>query len=88
MAGTAYDDLHEETTLNCTLCKQGTTKRGLVTVTLERSGTVVVVRDVPADVCQNCQEYYLDEPVATRVYAQANDAVARRSEVEIVRYAA
>lgn len=74
--------------MTCTLCKQGATAQGRVTVTLERSGTVVVIRDVPADVCENCQEYYLDEPVAVRVYALADEAVGRRSEIEIVRYAA
>jgi hypothetical protein len=33
-------------------------------------------------------EYYLDEGVAHKVYAQAEEAVRRHAEVEIVRYAA
>jgi hypothetical protein len=49
---------------------------------------VVVVRDVPAEVCENCGEYYLDGPVAERVYRQGEAAVERRAEVEILRYAA
>jgi hypothetical protein len=48
----------------------------------------VVVRDVPADVCENCGEYYLDSPVAQEVYQRAEAAVARNAEVEILRYAA
>jgi YgiT-type zinc finger domain-containing protein len=60
----------------------------MVTVTLERGKTVVVVRDVPADVCENCGEYYLDSTVAQEVYRRAEAAVARNAEVEIVRYAA
>lgn len=72
----------------CTLCKNGATRPGTVTVTLERGKTVVVVRDVPADVCENCGEYYLDSPVAQEVYQRAEAAVARNAEVEILHYAA
>ena len=74
--------------MTCVLCKHGTTHRGTVTVTLERGKTVVVVRDVPADVCENCGEYYLDSSVAQEVYQRAEAAVARNAEVEILHYAA
>ena len=74
--------------MTCALCKNGATRRGTVTITLERGKTVVVVRDVPADVCENCGEYYLDSSVAQAVYQRAEAAVARNAEVEILRYAA
>ena len=74
--------------MKCVLCKSGETRPGTVTVTLERGKTVVVVRDVPAAVCGNCGEYYLDNDVAQRVYERAKEAVARDAEVEILRYAA
>jgi YgiT-type zinc finger domain-containing protein len=61
---------------------------GTATVTLQRQQTVVVIKDVPAQVCQDCGEYYLDESVTRRVYQQAEDAVKRQAEVEIIRYAA
>jgi YgiT-type zinc finger domain-containing protein len=50
--------------------------------------TTVLIKETPADVCQNCGEYYLDETVTRKVYAQAEEAVERRAEVEILRYAA
>jgi len=59
-----------------------------VTVTLQRGETVVPVKEVPAAVCRNRGEYYLDEAAARKVHAQAEDAVSRRTEVEILRYAA
>jgi YgiT-type zinc finger domain-containing protein len=74
--------------MTCVLCKNGATRRGTVTVTLERGKTVVVVRDVPADVCENCGEYYLDSSVAQEVYQRAEAAVACNAEVEILHYAA
>ncbi len=74
--------------MKCVLCRSGETRPGTVTVTLERGKTVVVVRDVPAEVCGNCGEYYLDSAVGQRVYERAEAAVERNAEVEILRYAA
>jgi YgiT-type zinc finger domain-containing protein len=74
--------------MKCVLCKNGETRLRTVTVTLERGKTVVVVRDVPADVCGNCGEYYLESSVAERVYQRAEAAVERNAEVEILRNAA
>ena len=74
--------------MKCMICRQGETMPGLATVTLERGPTVVIVRKVPAEVCRNCGEYYLDEAVATKVYREAEAAAARHAEVEILRYAA
>lgn len=74
--------------MKCVICKHGETAPGLVTVTLQRGGTVVIMREVPAAVCRNCGEYYLDEAVAAKVYREAEAAVARHAEVEILRYAA
>jgi YgiT-type zinc finger domain-containing protein len=74
--------------VNCVICKTGYTAPGKVTVTLQRGESVVVIKDVPAEVCADCGEYYLDEVVTARVYALADDAVARHAEVEVLRYAA
>ncbi|MDN5848606.1 MAG: type II toxin-antitoxin system MqsA family antitoxin [Nitrococcus sp.] len=74
--------------MNCVICKTGSTASGRATVTLERGNTVVVVKGVPAQVCEDCGEYYLNEAVAARVYSQGEAAVARHAEVEVLRYAA
>ncbi len=74
--------------MKCVLCKQGETKPGKVTVTLQRDETTVIIKDVPADVCENCGEYYLASTVTTRVLSMAEDAVKKKAEVEILRYAA
>lgn len=74
--------------MKCVICKSGETVPGEATVTLQRGETVVVIKGVPAQVCRDCGEYYLDDSVAERIYAQAEDAVRRNAEVEILRYAA
>jgi YgiT-type zinc finger domain-containing protein len=74
--------------MKCVICKTGEARSGHATVTLERSGAVIIVKGVPASICDNCGEYYLAANIAERVYAQAEDAVERKAEVEIVNYAA
>jgi len=74
--------------MKCTICKTGYTHPGITTVTLQRANTVVVIRDVPAEICEDCGEYYLSEAIARRVYADAEETAHRRVEVEIQRYAA
>ena len=74
--------------MKCVICKTGETQPGRVTVTLQRGEATVLIKDTPAEVCQNCGEYYLDEAVTRHVYGQAEEAVQRRAEVTILRYAA
>ncbi|HIJ85940.1 MAG: uncharacterized protein HW380_1349 [Magnetococcales bacterium] len=73
--------------MKCALCRHGSTLPGKTTVTLEREGTIVVIRDCPADVCQQCGEYYLNEITTEKIFAVAQDAANRHAEVEMVRYA-
>ena len=74
--------------MTCVICRVGEMHAGRVNVTLERGSTTVLLRDVPAEVCDNCGEYYLSEETTRRVLALAEDAVRRGTEIEILRYAA
>jgi len=74
--------------MNCVICKQGQTQAGLVTVTLDREGAIVVFKRVPAEVCENCGEYYLSDEVTGELLKRAEEAIASGAEVEIRRYAA
>ena len=74
--------------MKCVICKHGETAPGHATVTLERAATVAVIRDVPAQVCQDCGEYYLDAATSARILTMGEEAVAHQVDVEIRRYAA
>jgi YgiT-type zinc finger domain-containing protein len=74
--------------MTCVICRTGSTSLGKATVTLQRENSVVVIKDVPSQICGDCGEYYLDEIVAQKVYALAEEAVKRNAEVEILHYAA
>ena len=74
--------------MRCVICKNGQTQLGKVTVTLERDNCIVILKEVPADVCNNCGEYYLSESVTENILERAEIAINNGAEVEIIRYAA
>ena len=57
-------------------------------MSLQREDCIVILTQVPAEVCENCGEYYLDESVTEEVLKRAEAAVTKGAEVEILRYAA
>jgi len=74
--------------MRCILCKQGDTHPGKTTVSLQRGNTTVIIKDVPAMICVNCGEYYLDEHVTQEVLRMAEHAAGNNVEIEILRFAA
>ena len=74
--------------MKCVVCKEGETRPGRATLVLQRDGATVVINDVPAQVCDNCAEEYVDEPVAASVLAAAVASVRPGVRVEIRDYVA
>lgn len=74
--------------MNCFICKHGYTNPGRVTVTLQRGDTTVIFKEVDADVCDNCGEYYLSEEVTGKLLKRGELAVENGAEVEILKFAA
>lgn len=50
----------------CDLCG-GELKPGKTTLEIWRGEELLVIRDIPADVCQQCNEAYLSAPVSERL---------------------
>lgn len=74
--------------MKCVICKNGTTQPGFATVMVERGATTVILKQVPADVCEDCGEYYLSSEITAQVLEKAEAAVKSGAEVEILRFAA
>jgi len=74
--------------MECVICKAGTMKEGKVTVTLQRKESIIVVKNVPARVCENCGEYTHSEEVTGKLMGIAEQAVANNTEIEVLQYAA
>jgi YgiT-type zinc finger domain-containing protein len=69
--------------MQCVICKHGKLNSGATTVTLERDDVTLVFKDVPAHVCENCGESYVDEEVTRQLLNEADDAVNAGVEVDI-----
>ena len=72
--------------MKCVICKQGETQPGVTTVTFERNGLTLVVKNVPARVCVNCGEEYVDEQVAAKLLETAENAAQAGVLVDIRAY--
>lgn len=69
--------------MRCPICRTGDTQPGTATVTLEREGLTLVVRGVPARVCGNCGEEYVDEVETERIMTVAEDALRAGVKVDV-----
>ncbi|MFH0766156.1 MAG: type II toxin-antitoxin system MqsA family antitoxin [Calditrichota bacterium] len=74
--------------MKCAFCKEGHTEPQRTTITLQRGETTIIIKNVPADVCENCGEPYLNEENTDKVLKLAEEAVKRGAEIEIVKWAA
>ena len=74
--------------MTCVICRHGETQPGSATISFTRDGTTVVVKDVPADICDNCGEEYLDAAVTDRLLAIAEEAARAGVELDVRRFVA
>ena len=74
--------------MKCVICKYGETQGGTATVTLERNNVTVVFKDVPAQVCINCGEEYIDALVTQQLLSSAEEAEESGVEVDVRHYKA
>lgn len=74
--------------MNCVICRKGELVQGTTTLTLEQDRTVLVIRSVPAQVCRNCGEAYVDEAVTAELLNVAEQAVRSGIQVDVREYVA
>ena len=74
--------------MRCVVCKQADTQSGVTTVMLQRGVATYVVRDVPAQVCPNCGEDYVDASVASELLRASEDLSRAGAQLDVRRYAA
>ena len=74
--------------MKCVVCKMGETRPGLTTVTLEREGAALVVRKVPAQVCDNCGEAYVSAEATRSLLQSARETLRAGVEVDVREFVA
>lgn len=74
--------------MNCVVCKTGHYMDGFTTVVLTRKDSAIIIKQVPARVCQQCGEYILSAETTKKVLSIAEEAWSNGTEIEIRKYAA
>jgi len=74
--------------MTCVICKHGQTHPGKTRMAIERGSTVLVVRSVPAQVCDNCGEAYLSADAVDRLQEMLAGAAQDGVQVEVREYIA
>jgi len=74
--------------MKCVVCKHGETRPGTATLTLERDELTLVVKNVPAEVCANCGEEYLNEEVVSQLLDTAEAEARAGTQVDVREYRA
>jgi YgiT-type zinc finger domain-containing protein len=67
----------------CPMCGGGR-RSGRVTYSADLGSVVVVVRDVPATVCEQCGEEWLDDATAAELENRTADARKRGAQIEVI----
>ncbi len=73
--------------MKCAICRTGEPSMDLTNVTLSRGKTTILIKDVPAQVCGNCGEYYLSTEIGDRILTLAEIAMQNNAEIEILQFA-
>lgn len=74
--------------MTCVICKRGETQSSATTVTLERDGMTLVFKDVPAQVCTNCGEAYVEDKISAGLLKAAEEAARAGVQVDIREFTA
>lgn len=61
--------------MTCLVCKHNRFKSGTTILPIERGKAILLITDIPARVCENCGETYLEEETAQGVQDLANEAL-------------
>jgi len=74
--------------MKCLICRHGETAPGKVTVTLEDDEATILIKEVPARVCQTCGEEYIDEEIASRLLHMAEETSQAGIQIAVRSYVA
>ncbi|MCP9496160.1 MAG: type II toxin-antitoxin system MqsA family antitoxin [Pyrinomonadaceae bacterium MAG19_C2-C3] len=58
--------------MQCLVCKNDKFKQGATSLNIERGAAILVITDIPARVCTNCGEPYIEADIARDVQSLAD----------------
>jgi YgiT-type zinc finger domain-containing protein len=83
--GELEETVVSENVRRCPLCG-GEKQPGTKTFAVELAFGVVVVREVPAFVCAQCGDAWIDDPVAAKLESVVSEARRKKALVEVTQW--
>ena len=71
--------------MECVICKMGTTYNGKTTYTIDKQKSLLVFRDVEAEVCDNCGGAYFSLETTKKLQQLVSEALKKGAEFEVVK---
>lgn len=71
--------------MNCILCK-GDLIQGNVNHIVDLDGHIIIIKGVPANICKQCGEYFLENDIALKVEKIVEEAEKNKAEIFVLNY--
>lgn len=71
--------------MNCIMCKSKLTA-GVVNHIVDINGHIIIIKNVPANVCKQCGEYFVENDIAIKLEQIVEEAEKSKAEVTIINF--
>ncbi|EDK32524.1 type II toxin-antitoxin system MqsA family antitoxin [Clostridium kluyveri] len=71
--------------MNCILCK-GDLIQGKANHIVDLNENIIIIKNVPAKVCKQCGEYFLENDIALKVEKIVEEAKKNKAEILVINY--
>lgn len=71
----------------CMFCKCDSVKASFTTHVVNYNGTIIVIKNVPCEECEQCGEKYYTDEVAEKIEKMVNLAKQMMQEIAVLDYA-
>ena len=72
--------------MKCAICVSGRTAKGFSTVLLKKDGTILVFKQVPSEICENCGEEYISSEINRMLLRHAREELNRNVSLEMLNF--
>jgi YgiT-type zinc finger domain-containing protein len=69
--------------MKCSICRIGETVKNNSIVPLKRDGMVIIFKNVPSEVCNNCGEIYIGQEITKNLLKTAEEVSKSGVQVDI-----
>lgn len=71
--------------MNCILCKSNMIKENINHI-VDFKGNIIIIKDVPANVCKQCGEYFIENDVAMKLEKAIEEVKKNKAEIFVVNF--